>query len=176
MAIETSTRDLVRGALLEHWQRLYGYALSQTRDRDRAADVLQQAALQGLAARDPPVDARALRAWLFRIVRNVAVDTHRREAVRHQEEACEAEPAIWSYDDRVIAGVTVSQGLERIADTHREIIDLVDLHGFRYAEAAEILGIAEGTVMSRLSRARKALLDAINGNVVVIEQSRRRHS
>ena len=70
----------------------------------------------------------------------------------------------------------MTQGLARIDVAHREIINLVDINGFRYAEAAEILGIPEGTVMSRLSRARLSLLEAIGGNVVAIESAKRRTS
>ena len=138
---------------------------------------MQQAALQALATKYLPQHELAVRAWLFRIVRNTWIDIYRREAVRATEDAeCNAAPAMWSYDDRIIAEITVTQGLARIDVAHREIINLVDINGFRYAEAAEILGIPEGTVMSRLSRARLSLLEAIGGNVVAIESAKRRTS
>lgn len=172
----TQNRDLVRTAVLRLWARLFAYALSLTRNRERASDVLQQTALQALASKHPPEDKNAIDAWLFKIARNVWVDTCRRERVRERDVSAEPVPQIWSYDDRLIAAMTVSQGLTRLDTAHREIIELVDIHGFKYAEAANILGVPEGTVMSRLSRARFALLEAVGGNVVALEEARRRRT
>jgi len=170
-------REHVRRRLVELWTRLFAYAFSLTRDRDQAADVLQQAALNALAAKCLPNREHAIKAWLFRIVRNAWIDICRHDAVRRREEVLhDIDLQPWAYDDRIIAEVTVAQGLAVIDPAHREIIALVDMHGFRYAEAAEILGVPEGTVMSRLSRARLALLDAIGGNVVAIESAKRRTS
>lgn len=170
-------RERIKRGLLGSWSRLFGYALSLTRDRDKAADVLQQSALKALASGQAPVEEKAMVAWLFKIVRNVWIDTCRHEAVRRKDqEVCEIQYALWTYDDRIIADLTVRQGLQRIDISYQEIIELVDIQGFRYAEAAEILGVAEGTVMSRLSRARLALLEAIGGNVVVLESAKRRTS
>ncbi len=73
----------------------------------------------------------------------------------------------WQHDDRLIAEITVRQALDRLDVTQRDIIELVDLAGFRYAEAAELLGVPIGTVMSRLSRARLALIDEIAGRNLV---------
>jgi RNA polymerase sigma-70 factor (ECF subfamily) len=65
--------------------------------------------------------------------------------------------------------------LEKLEPAHREIIALVDIAGFRYAEAAEILDVPVGTVMSRLSRARLAMIALIEGhNVMPIAAARRR--
>lgn len=144
-------------------------------DADAARDLLQQCALQSLASANPPRSEQAVRPWLFRILRNLWIDQHRRDLVRREE----AQPALaeqerWHYDDRLIAELTVQKGLARIDPMHREIIRLVDLFGFRYAEVADILDIPLGTVMSRLSRARLALLDAIGGNVRSLESARRR--
>jgi RNA polymerase sigma-70 factor (ECF subfamily) len=110
-------------------------------------------------------------------VRNAWIDQHRREAARSVElPADPLERERWHYDDRLIAELTVRQGLARIEPMHREVIELVDLAGFRYAEVADILGIPLGTVMSRLSRARLALLEAIGGNVRALDAARRRRS
>jgi RNA polymerase sigma-70 factor (ECF subfamily) len=58
----------------------------------------------------------------------------------------------------------------------REVIELVDLQGFRYAEAADIIGVPIGTVMSRLSRARLTLLEIVGGTVRSLDTARRRQS
>jgi RNA polymerase sigma-70 factor (ECF subfamily) len=154
---------------------LFGYAMSLTGDREAARDLLQQSALRALDARHPPHNGCSIRAWLFRIVRNGWIDQHRREIVRISLPAAgpvEQEP--WHYDDRLIAELTIREALLRLDPPHREIIELVDISGFSYREAAEILEIPVGTVMSRLSRARLALLDAIGGNVTSLDAARRR--
>ncbi|GLK81765.1 DNA-directed RNA polymerase sigma-70 factor [Methylopila turkensis] len=167
-------RDVVEQCLKDSWGRLYGYALSLCGDRDAARDLLQGCAVKALDHAAQPREAGAARAWLFGIMRNAWIDGLRREAVRRQDPPAEPiGPAPWSYEDARIAEITVRQGLERIDPAHREVVELVDLAGFRYAEAADILGVPVGTVMSRLSRARLALLEAIErGNVTSLERSR----
>jgi RNA polymerase sigma-70 factor (ECF subfamily) len=95
-------------------------------------------------------------------------------AVEAVAEPVDQEP--WNFDDRMIAELTVRKGMARLEPLHREVVELVDISGFHYAEAAEILGIPIGTVMSRLSRARLALLEAVGGNVHSLEAQRRRKS
>lgn len=80
------------------------------------------------------------------------------------------------YDDGIIAEITVRQALKQIAPVHREIIELVDLAGFRYGEVASILGVPQGTIMSRLSRARQALLAVIECENLRPFEARRRHA
>jgi len=167
--------DKIERQLLENWPRLFGYAVTLTRDRDRASDLLQQAALAALSATSPPQEPVMLRAWLFKIVRNNFIDGHRRTIVESKHAATSIEETeVWGFDDRVIAALSVRQGLDRLAPDHREIIELVDIQGFRYAEVSDILGVPLGTVMSRLSRARLALLDVIGGTVRSLDRARRR--
>lgn len=82
----------------------------------------------------------------------------------------------WRHDDRLIAEITVRQALDRLDPPHREILELIDLAGFRYAEAADILGVPVGTVMSRVSRARLSLLEAIEGGNLRPLAARRRQA
>ena len=168
---------MVERQLLQDWSRLFGYAMSLARDHDRASDLLQQAAVQALSTPRPPNHERAIRAWLFQIIRNVWIDRYRHDAVRadHAASALE-ESQTWNYDDRVISELAVRQGLALINAGHREIIELVDIQGSRYAEAAEIMGLPLGSVMSRLSRARLALLDHVGRTVRSLETARRRTS
>ena len=73
---------------------------------------------------------------------------------------------IWRFDDACIAKITVQQGLTMLGAEHREIISLIDIAGFSYADVAAMLGIPAGTVMSRIARAREALLAAIDAGAV----------
>jgi RNA polymerase sigma-70 factor, ECF subfamily len=142
--------------------RLYGYALSLTGDRELSQDLLQDCAVRVLSAKTAPSEAAALRAWFFRILRNLWIDGFRRSRL----EPASDEPAPpaqenWRFDEQMIDVITVRHGIGRLPPAYRDVIALVDLVGFPYAEVADILGVPIGTVMSRLSRARQALLTAI---------------
>lgn len=159
-----------QGELESHLGRLYGYAFSLCGDPDEAKDLVQECAAKALAARNPPADGSAYRAWLFTILRNTFLDQRRSRAVRadYQAQAPKSPDAgeYWVADERLINVITVKAELARLPDSHREIIGLVDIAGLSYAEAAAALGIPAGTVMSRVSRARAALIEAVAaGNV-----------
>jgi len=148
---------------LSHYlPRLFGYAVSLIRDDDQARDLVQDCALRALKARSVPTDEAAYRAWLFAILRNAAIDARRRRRghVVPIEPDVPAGP-VWGFDDSTIATVTIRQALRRLSDEAREVIALVDIAGFSYAETASLLGVPAGTVMSRVSRARQMLLDVI---------------
>lgn len=143
--------------------RLYRFAYALAQDGDQARDLVQECALRALEAARCPRDETAYRAWLFRILRNAYID-RRRKAGRETEidaaaHVADDEEAGWSGDRRVVDVITVRIAVTKLPIVHREIIGLVDFVGLSYAEAADVLDIAEGTVMSRLSRARKALLE-----------------
>jgi RNA polymerase sigma-70 factor (ECF subfamily) len=141
--------------------RLVAFARTIVGDGELARDLVQEAAARALAAQRVPDAPPAYRAWLFRIVRNAAVDElrDRRTALELPQPSDAADP--WRFDDARIAKITVEQGLATLVPEHREVIALVDIAGFSYAEAAEVIAIPIGTVMSRISRARLALLAAI---------------
>ena len=143
-------------------------------DRDTGSDLLQSCALKALSSAKVPHEQGAMKSWLFQIMRNAWIDTYRRANVRAPELAPEIlDDHRWDYDDRIIAEITMRQGMARLSAQHCEIIELVDLAGFGYAEAAAILAIPVGSMMSRLSRARLALLQAIEDeNVRPLEQRR----
>ena len=134
-------------------------------DGDLARDLVQEAAARALAARRVPGDRPAYRAWMFRILRNAALDHLRRNQVRAAAQP-PPEVDLWRYDDANIAKITVEQGLASLEASQRETIALIDIAGFSYAEAAEMLRIPIGTVMSRISRARSCLLAAIEASAV----------
>jgi len=149
-------------ALEANWSRLFGYALALAGDTDDARDLLQQSALNALASRNIPRDTNVIRAWLFKIVRNAWIDQYRRRKIRTDHSSVGGfDGAGWNYDDQVIAEITVRQGLSKIDPLYREVIELIDIWGFQYADVATVLDILLGTVMSRLSRARLSLLEVI---------------
>ena len=152
------------GGLTALLPRLFAFARTMLGDSDSARDLVQEAAARALAARRVPEDQPAYRAWMFRIVRNAALDELRRLKRPLIED--DGPIDVWRYDDVRIAKITVEQGLATLAPLHREIISLIDIAGFSYGEAAELLEVPVGTVMSRVARARSALLAAIEASSV----------
>ena len=142
--------------------RLYRYAISLAREEDLAKDLVQQCALKSLTAKSVPTDDAAYRAWLFVILRNAFLDHLRRNRLTDSifEEEPEDAPAMeyWEGEERLINILNVKQAMARLRTADREIIGLVDMSGLSYAEAAQVLDVPAGTVMSRISRARARLL------------------
>lgn len=150
--------------------RLLAFARTFVGNADTASDLVQEAVARALGAHRVPEDSAAYRAWIFKIVRNAAVD----ELRRVRPEPIEEEPTVdlWRFDNASIAKITVEQGLASLAPLHREIIALIDIAGFSYSEAADLLAVPVGTVMSRITRARMALLAAIETSSVRPMKSR----
>ena len=152
-------------------QGLHGYAYSLCRNVDDARDLIQDCAVKALKAKETPVEKRTYQAWLFRIIKNTYLDLLRHRRV---VETWEVDDAVFieqdmefsGNEDRLINTLTVKLGMEALPVAHREVLALVDIAGMSYGEAALVLEIPAGTVMSRISRARMALLKLIKeGNV-----------
>lgn len=156
----------------DYISRLHGYAVSLSGDSHDAHDLVQETALKALKASRIPEDEPAFRAWLFVILRNSWLDLARRRGRRPEMSGTEADyenigAETWSHDDSLISTLTVKFSLARLSTDHRDVLGLVDVSGFSYSEAADILGVPSGTVMSRVARARTALLKQLEaGNVV----------
>jgi RNA polymerase sigma-70 factor, ECF subfamily len=164
--------------LVPYLPRLFGYAVNLCLNGEAARDLVQDCALRALQARRVPADEPAFRAWLFVILRNLFLDQQRGRSVAAAEAdnaQAAAAQAAWGHDDSLINTLTVKMGMERLSRDHREVIALVDIAGFSYTEAACLLDVPSGTVMSRLSRARRALLDQMMAsNVHVLPEMPRK--
>ncbi len=142
-------------------KRLFGYAFCLSGDRERAGDLVQECVVKALAARRVPRDEAAYCAWLFTVMRNLFIDGQR--GARELPSEPGDEPLlesweVWRSEDGLLTALTVKLAMAKLSPPHREIIALIDIVGFSYSEASGFLDIAPGTVMSRLSRARQALL------------------
>lgn len=149
--------DLV--ALLPNLRR---FALSLCRRGDLADDLVQITAERAFAARDRFDPATRLDSWLFRILRNAWIDQTRRSRTRGTEiEISDAPEAAVAQDGtaaetRLMLGA-VEAAMADLPEEQREVMLLVCVEDLSYREAAEVLGIPIGTVMSRLARARAGL-------------------
>lgn len=158
--------------------RLFAYAVALSRDRDRGQDIFQECIARALGARGVPESEPAFRAWLFAILRNIWIDqsrSQRKKAELEEQYAVDLSPPPVSLEPVLVDTLAVRQAFSRLSVEHREILALVDISGFTYEEAAAMISVPKGTVMSRVSRARQTLAAFLaQGNVVEFVSNRDR--
>lgn len=152
----------IESEIIDLLPRLRRFARSLTGAQDTADDLVQTGVEKALRRLDSFAPGTRLDHWLFRILRNAWIDTirARRETGPLDAETSESIPG---EDGRRttearLALAEVRRAMDALPEDQRVILTLVCIEGLRYREAAEVLDIPEGTVMSRLSRARLALM------------------
>ncbi|WP_423066560.1 sigma-70 family RNA polymerase sigma factor [Devosia sp. CN2-171] len=136
------------------------YARALTRNPDRADDLVQDCLERAIRKRNLFAPSGPVQAWLFRILLNIWRNDLRFERRRGDQipiDSLIAEPSVAPAQPGRIALSEMSRAIDRLPDDQREALLLVVLEGLSYRDAAGILGIPDGTLMSRLSRARLAL-------------------
>jgi len=150
----------MRNQLRDHLAVLRRYALVLTRDRTQAEDLVQEALLRALAGEHGRDPARHIRPWLLSIVHNTHVSRRRRatleSTVAKDLEAVATATVPAGQATRLELKRTIAALLE-LPEPQREALVLVAVEGMSYKEAADILNIPVGTLMSRLARGREAL-------------------
>ena len=143
--------------------RLRRFAHALAKDTADADDLTQMTAERALASRAQWQPGTRLDSWLYRIMRNLWIDTVRSRGRKAVFEAPpEAGEAI-GFDPRpgVEAAIdlgTAMAAMDRLPDEQREVVALILVEGLGYRETAELLGLPIGTVSSRLVRGRTALM------------------
>ena len=158
--------DAIKTEMIQLLPRLRAFARSLTGRADTADDLVQQTCEKGLrniAAYEP---GTRLDAWMFRIMRNTWIDTVRaRRPVDSIDDADAAMPLVGEDGRQVTEArlhlADVARAMQTLPEDQRAVLMLVCVEQMRYREVAEALGIPEGTVMSRLARARVALAEAL---------------
>ncbi len=150
-----------------HQDRLWAVALRTTGDPEDAADALQDALVKAHRKAAGFRGDAAVTTWLHRIVVNACLDRLRRTAVRRTEPLepgleprahhTPPEPGPQELAERGEQRERVLAGLRAIGPEQRAALVLVDMEGHSVAEAAELLGVAPGTVKSRCARGRARL-------------------
>jgi RNA polymerase sigma-70 factor, ECF subfamily len=165
----------IRRNLTLVYPELKAYAIALVRGTEIAEDLAQEAVRKALSAKKTPKNIDDLRPWMFRILRNLYIDHLRREKTR-REYSTDNERLYnegTGYYPVVLEEILVRQAFVELKVTEREILYLIDVLGLKYSEAAIVLGVAEGTIMSRISRARRALLGRIEQtNVTPLQQKK----
>jgi RNA polymerase sigma-70 factor (ECF subfamily) len=169
-ALHARDEAIIRALYAEHGTALRSFAQRSLGDRGKAEDVVQEAILRawrGLDRLDP--SAGSLRPWLFTVVRNLVVDEQRRAAARPRLAMADrtSEQAEPDGVDRVLEAWQVAEALERLRPDHRDAIVEAYYRGSSVREAAERLGVPEGTVKSRLFYGLRALRLALEEMGVV---------
>lgn len=141
--------------------------MSLTLDPAMAEDIVQDAILRALRSPAAPRNIGDLRPWMFRVIRNIFIDGMRKERVRREFSRAHARLSGAggfggaSAAPDPVETLLVRQAFARLPARDREILGLIDILGLSYAQAANVLGVPPGTVMSRLSRARRAMIAAL---------------
>lgn len=161
-------------AALVHLDALYQVALRLTRNRAEAEDIVQEAFLRAFRGFDRFNPGTNCRAWLFTILRNVFLNRVRNQGREVPEAdlgdrttaevASEGRGLGGNPEEELLLSVLhgdVDRALKALPLPFREAVVLVDLEGLSYREVAEVLGCPVGTVMSRLSRGRALLRQAL---------------
>ena len=151
---------------MPHFERLYNFACWLTHDRQEAEDLVQETyvkALKGFSSFQPGTN---FRAWIYRILRNAFLTSRTGlKATATVPLDLEGEedvlPVVGETPESILLqrsdGRLVQQALEQLPVAYREILLLCEVEEMSYQEISDALVIPMGTVMSRLSRARKAL-------------------
>ena len=155
-----------RAALIEpHIPALRRYAWALCRDGHQADDLVQDCLERALGAWHLRRVEGSVRAWLFAILHNGFLSGRRRDGRRGPhaplEEADEPGQEATQEDRLVMRNVVTALGT--LPDDQRAVLLLVGVEDLSYAEAAHVLGVPIGTVMSRLSRGRERLRRAVEG-------------
>ena len=150
-----------RDELVATLPRLRRYARLLVGDRSRADDLVQDTLARAIERESSFRTGQNLRAWLFALMHNLFVDGLRnREAIDWSADPETAPEPTGSASDPVQLR-EIHDALEKLPVDQRAVLVLVGLEGLRYREAADVLGLPLGTVMSRLARAREKMQELL---------------
>ena len=162
-------------AALQHLDALYRTALRMTRHPEDAEDLVQETFLRAFRFIETFKQGTNLKAWLFKILTNTFINQYRKAARQPQVDYLEDDEEFLLYRKAREPGspplsesaeeaalnqlgrAQIIDAIESLPEPYRLAVILVDVEGFSYQEIAEMTDVKVGTVMSRISRGRKAL-------------------
>lgn len=175
--IDSTTAWDFESGELPYYDQLFKTALRMTRSVHEAEDLLQDTFLKAFRYYSGFEEGTNLKAWLYRIMKNNFISSYRKQKIRPQsvelDEARDSGEGYWDASDNVpvesIEGgilaeemdEEVARAINALPHKYKMTLLLVDLQGHTYQEAAEILAVPLGTVMSRLYRGRARIERAL---------------
>ncbi len=153
-----------RDELITHLPALRAFALSLTRNRATADDMMQDTVLKAWTNLDKFQAGTNMRAWLFTILRNNFYTSRRKmnREVADVDNVFSDGLSVKPDHDGRLQMMDFKTALKQIPDEQREALILVGASGFSYDEAAEMCGVATGTIKSRVNRARARLTELLD--------------
>ena len=156
----------VRTLYDEHGAALWRYAMRLTGDRARAEDVVQETLLRAWQHPEGTDEReRSARAWLFTVARNLIIDERRSSRFRNEVSSLDgsAAPEQASPDEvnSALDRMLIGDALAQLSPDHRAVVRRSYYLGWTTTQIADDLGIAEGTVKSRLHYALRAMRFAL---------------
>ena len=169
-------------ALVTAYERkVYNYALRSTGNEQDAMDITQEVFLRVFRSLSGFKEESSFSTWLYRITFNICIDFSRKNAKRNENslsldgEAADGKElelpderhAPETAYDRKELREEIAGAILRLSEQHREVLVMREISGLSYAEIAEVLELEEGTVKSRIARARENLRKIIvaTGNI-----------
>jgi RNA polymerase sigma-70 factor (ECF subfamily) len=183
-ATNASDIDSFTEEALSHMDAMYGVACRLTRNPTEAEDLVQDALVKAMRAREQFHAGTNLKAWMFRILTNTFINKYRRGGLeRSVLEGPEADPLVDGWVSastmrqlrdpeqialRPIVEGEVARALEALPAEFKLAVILCDVEEFSYEEIADIMGCPIGTVMSRLHRGRKLLQKSLYSHALAM--------
>lgn len=163
-AAAPADRPEPRDELVQHLPALRAFALSLTREGASADDLVQDTIVKAWTNMDKFQAGTNLRAWLFTILRNTFYSSRRktRREVNDTDGIHASRQATRPDHDGKLALNDFRAAFRQLPDEQREALILVGASGFSYEEAAEMTGVAVGTVKSRANRGRRKLSELLD--------------
>lgn len=168
--------------VIEHQNKVYSLALRMVGNEEDARDMAQEAFIRAFNSLTGFRGDSKFSVWLYRLTSNICIDFLRSRAKKRTvsmtwtddegEESGELEIPDERYSpetqlERSAVRDSVRRGLDSLSPQYRQILVLREINGLSYEEIGKVLGIEEGTVKSRIFRARKKLCDFLlrEGNI-----------
>lgn len=175
--------DSFEAEALSHLEALYGVASRLTKNPADAEDLVQDALIKAMRARDQFQPGTNLKAWLFKILTNTFINRYRRGGLeRSVLDGPDTEPLADGWIStasmnamrdpetlalRPLLEAEIDRALAQIPEEFRLAVVLSDVEELSYKEIAEVMGCPIGTVMSRLHRGRKLMQKALHEHAVL---------
>lgn len=185
MTEHNNKKDFFSQRIEEMMNSLYAMANRLTRNSTDAEDLVADAVIKAWSAIETLEEENRFRPWIFRILHNCFISDYRKKSVRPLESSYDENPGDdeeeqvvsyllkqpneflcwWAEPEREfvnnLLGDDIMAAVDDLPEAFRVTVLLVNLEGFSYDEAAEILGVPPGTVRSRMKRGRTILQKAL---------------